>query len=388
MTATATLTVRTPTLVQEASGSCLSAWLEGPSFSQKLYYRVKGCSLAVDGTPFIAAALPIAMSRGWNLKAEGPVCARVQQSIAQIQSVLKSWVPGFQKVEWHAPVLEKQPRQSAAGTFFSGGVDSYYTFLKHQQSISSLIFVTGFDIPLHKTDLAERVTTSIRQTATALNVNLIEVETNLREFCDEFVPWRMYHGAALASVAHLVGQAVGTVFLAATHTYADLFPCGTHPLLDPLWSSDTVNIVHDGCEATRFQKVAKLAQCDVALQTLRVCYRNKDTELNCGRCEKCLRTMISLYSLNVLEKCETFANTLDLRKIASLRLGNNPRILMYVQENLTALKERHDSKHVVQAVQRSMRRPSLLHQLNRQAKPLFRRSTYLKLIGQAPPKSS
>ncbi len=385
---TATLTVRMPTLVQEASGSCLSAKLEGPSFSQVLYFRVKGCSLSVDGTPFIAAALPLAMSRGWNLQVEGPVSALLQQSIPQIQSVFKLWVPGFEKIEWQAPTLQTRSRPSASGTFFSGGVDSYYTYLKHQKSIASLIFVTGFDIPLHKTELAQRVSASIRQTAQALDVNLIEVTTNLREFCDQFVSWRMYHGAALASVAHLVGQAVGTVYLAATHTYADLFACGTHPLLDPLWSSETVNIVHDGCEATRFQKVARLAQSDIALKTLRVCYRNRASELNCGRCEKCLRTMISLYSLNVLDRCETFANTLDIRQIARLRLGGNPRILMYVQENLTALKERHDSKHVVQAVQRSMRRPGLLRQLNRQAKPLFRRSTYLKWFGQAPSKQS
>ena len=39
-------------------------------------------------------------------------------------------------------------------------------------------------------------------------------------------------------------------------TYAHLGPLGSHPLLDPLWSSEDVELVHDGCEATRLDKLA------------------------------------------------------------------------------------------------------------------------------------
>lgn len=385
---TTTLTVRMPVLEHTATGSRLSALLEGPSFNQQLYYHVTGCPLSVDGTPFLAAALPIAMSRGWNLVCEAPVSSRVQHALPTIQAMLRLWIPGTQYVDLQTSTQAQQSRHQASGTFFSGGVDSYYTFLKHRESIAAHVFVIGFDIPLQKTALAERVAREMRSTSAAFGVNLIEVKTNLREFCDQFVSWRMYHGAALASVAHLLRQQLGTIYIAATHTYADLFACGSHPMLDPLWSSEAVEIVHDGCEATRFQKVASLAKNPIALKTLRVCYRNRATELNCGRCEKCLRTMISLYSLNVLDQCETFERQLDPHQIARMRLGDNPRILMYVRENLTALKERRDSQHVIQAVQRSMRRPGLLRQLNRQAKPLFRRSTYLRWLGQSASKQS
>jgi hypothetical protein len=385
---TATLVLGMPVLEQTTTGSRLTARLDAPSFSQLLYYQVQGCSLTLDSTPFLAAALPLAMSRGWKLQVHGPVSGKLLQALPQLQAIYRNWVPGLQTVTCDVPQVTSSARLHAAGMFFSAGVDSYYTLLKHEQSVSSLVFVTGFDIPLHKQELAERVQQTLRHTAGALTKKLIVVETNLRTFCDDFVNWRMYHGAALASVAHLTGQAVGRMYLGATHTYADLFPCGSHPLLDPLWSSDAVEIVHDGCEATRFQKVARLAQSPVALQTLRVCYRNKGTELNCGRCEKCLRTMTSLYALGVLEQCTTFSKQLDLRRIASLRLGDNPRIRMYVEENLTALKERHDGEHVSAAVRRSLRRPGLLQQLNRQAKPLLRRSTYLQWLGAGGGKTS
>ncbi|HMO34889.1 MAG TPA: hypothetical protein PKA06_02500 [Gemmatales bacterium] len=385
---TATLTVRKPRLEHSATGSCLSVQLDGPDFSQQVYYRVNRKELALDSTPFLAAALPLAMAKGWNLALETAVSPRLVATLPELQAIYCNWIPGFQRVHCEISLQKAEKRSPRIGTFFSGGVDSYYTFLKHQPEINSLIFITGFDIPLHKRELARRIADNMRSTAAAFGLPLVEVETNLREFCDRFISWRMYHGAALASVAHVLSPELGTVYLAATHTYADLFPCGSHPLLDPLWSSEAVEICHDGCEATRFQKVAKLADNDIALRNLRVCYRNKHTELNCGQCEKCLRTMISLYSLNKLQHCTTFHTPLNLSKVASLRLGDNPRILMYVEENLSALRERKDSSHVIDAVRRSMRRPSLLHHLNRQAKPLFRRSTYLRWLGQSSSKQS
>lgn len=385
---TNTIIVRQPTITHTARGSRASARLEGPGFAHELWYEVTGCPVEVDATPFVVAALPMAMARGWHLDSEAPASSRLLQSIPNIQNILRFWIPNARRIAWTIPSEVAQKYEDKSGAFFSGGVDSYYTFLKHRDTISAHIFVTGFDIPLSNPALAARVSSEMRRTSASFGVNLVEVKTNLREFCDQFVNWRYYHGAALASVAHLLSRQLGTIYIGATHTYADLFPCGSHPMLDPLWSSEAVELIHDGCEATRFQKVEALAQSLTALKTLRVCYRNKSSELNCGRCEKCLRTMTSLYALNVLQHCESFATKLDTRRIAQLRLGDNPRILMYVQENIDALKERKDDPHVAGALKQSMRRPGLLRQLQRQAKPLVRRSTYMKLLrGGKPPQS-
>lgn len=383
-----TLVISRPILSSGTQGTRVSATLRAPGFSQELWYEVTGCVPAQDGTSFATAGLLLAMSRGWNLESEAPVSPMWFQATDQIQDIFQLWLPEFRRIEIKAATQSLHPQALSSGTFFSGGVDSYYTYLKHEQEISSLIFVTGFDIPLHKTALAQLVSTEMARTAKALNKQLIEVKTNLREFCDRFVEWRFYHGAALASVAHLLTQQVGSVFLAATHTYANLFPCGTHPLLDHLWGSETLKIIHDGCEANRFQKVARLAQSEVALQSLRVCYRNKADELNCGRCEKCLRTMVSLAAVGAMDRCNTFALPLHPRRVGQLRLGNQPRLLVYVQQNLNALQERQDQPHLVQALRQSMRRPGLFRRFRRKVKPLVRRSTYLKLLGRSADKKT
>jgi hypothetical protein len=136
----------------------------------------------------------------------------------------------------------------------------------------------------------------------------------------------------------LSGQ-LKTMYLPATHTYAELFPCGSHPLLDPLWSTETLEIVHDGCEATRVEKVARIAQSGAALRYLRVCWENRDGAYNCGRCEKCLRTMISLRVAGALDRCATFDRPLDYGALSRLKLDAYKR--PYFQENLEAVERGH-----------------------------------------------
>jgi hypothetical protein len=48
--------------------------------------------------------------------------------------------------------------------------------------------------------------------------------------------------------------------------------------------------------------VLAIAEDPVAHVTLRVCWLNPDQSNNCGRCEKCLRTMTSLAAAGVLSR--------------------------------------------------------------------------------------
>jgi hypothetical protein len=89
----------------------------------------------------------------------------------------------------------------------------------------------------------------------------------------------------------------------------NLGPYGTHPLLDPLYSSSDLRIRHDGIELSRLEKTRLIAGWDVALQNLRVCnqYRQyRSGRLNCGRCEKCVRTMLGLLAVGALDKTNVF----------------------------------------------------------------------------------
>lgn len=135
-----------------------------------------------------------------------------------------------------------------------------------------------------------------RQFAEFFQKKLIIVETNFYSFGYRYnLSRNLTQGTALASTALLLG--FGTVYIPASYSYSQLFPLGSHPLLDPLWSDEAVRIIHDGCESTRTQKIKKISENKYALEHLQVCF---DQALgNCGKCEKCIRTYITLKLLNV-----------------------------------------------------------------------------------------
>jgi len=236
-------------------------------------------------------------------------------------------------------------REREVGAFFTGGVDSFYTFLKHKDEIDCLVYVHGYDMGLDKKLLLEQVSRKIREIANSFNKTVIEVKTDLRQFSNQFVSWGFYHGAALATVGHLLKHRVEKIYIPSSYTYDRLFLWGSHPLLDPLWSSNSIKFVHDGCEATRVDKTFHISNHDIALNSLRVCFKNIRGAYNCGRCEKCIRTMLNLKAIGSLDRCTTFESPLRIRNILRIQSeGEGTRA--FIRENLKALRTRNDSEKI------------------------------------------
>ena len=231
------------------------------------------------------------------------------------------------------------PRRGTA-CFFSGGVDSFYTVLTRRAELTHLIFVHGFDMPLDS-DLREPAARVAREVAAAFGLELIEVETDVRHLIDRYVSWELCHGAALASVGLLFQERLRRILIPSTHSYADLTAWGSHPLLDPLWSTELTEFVHDGAHATRVEKCFALADSEIALRHLRVCWENRDGRYNCGECEKCLRTMIGLEAAGVLERCLTLPYPIDTEAVAAMTLGGGNK-RAYATQNLAALEQSGD----------------------------------------------
>jgi hypothetical protein len=293
-------------------------------------------SAGIDG--FLTAALIPAMSAGAPLHADGSTAPGLLANLRVVQDVFRCWNRKFRKIELVARDPEASVQRGAGvGCFFSGGVDSFYTLVKNLDKITTLVFVHGLDIGLDNEPFRREVSARIRAVARALNKAVVEVETNIRDFSDRFADWgKYYHGAALASVAHLLAPQLRKVYVPATHTYADLFVWGSHPLSDPWWGSDAVAVVHDGCEATRVDKVGRIAACEPALKHLRVCCATGD--YNCGRCEKCLRTMINLFVVGALDRSETFPRELNLARISRIS-AEDANTRAFIRDNLDALED-------------------------------------------------
>jgi len=361
------VTVGTPVLRRLDGQAIVEATIDLDGEAYPARYLVSNGPVASGAEPFLAGALPVAMTLGRPLRVEGPVSAQLLANLASIQAIYHAWNSG-----WHVIPVSAQPAQPVAprgrgvACFFSGGVDSFYMLLKHLDEIDTLIFIHGFDIPLENTSLRARVSAAMGEVARTFAKPLIEVETNLKELLIRHAPWEYAHGALLAGVALLLSPQFARIYIAASDAYgmAVKLPWGSHPLLDPLWSTEHTTIVHDGCEVMRIGKVARLAASDIALRWLRVCWENPNDEYNCGCCGKCLRTMASLRIVGALDRCKTFDRPLDLAALARTRLFHNQSYLLPYLE----AAERAGDPKLLRAL-----RDNLSGQYRRGLRPLARR---------------
>lgn len=307
-------------------------------------------------TPWLPAAVPVAMRHGSALHLDGPVDTTALEGARQAQRLLADWFPDLTRGAISAdarPDAAHAPGRGV-GCFFSGGVDSFFSAVSNAATVTHLIFVHGFDIAVEDEALAHTALAAARTAAADLGMSLIEVRTDIRRLGAGLRWGAQYHGAAMASVALALGTTVHTVLVPASLQVGNLHPWGSHPELDPLWSSRTVTVLHDGLPVTRLDKITALAGKRAFLDNLRVCWENPDGAYNCGRCEKCLRTMVSLRVVGALDDCRTLPHHIPADDVARLSLGQGG--LIFAQQNLAALSAAgHRDPDLEAALRRAVR---------------------------------
>jgi hypothetical protein len=170
------------------------------------------------------------------------------------------------------------------------------------------------------------------------------------------------HGAALAAVALLFEQQYTAAYIASSDGYRNLQPWGSHPLTDPLFSTRRLRIVHHGAELTRAEKLTRVAEHPVALNTLHVCWESQ-SDRNCGVCGKCYCTMLHLYLLGRLDRASTFSHApFDVSRAGRVYATEWPaRSYMRDMQALALAKGRTDiADDIERGLARATRRAKLL----------------------------
>ena len=323
----------------------------------RVSFRSAQGPLGDSAEPFVDIALLPAMKAGASLHVQGGVSARLLTQLPHYQGMMHNWYPWLQISPICAVPVDPGPAEGAqqrgVGCFFSAGVDSFYSALTHLDEITHLVFIHGFDVALLNHELREKVIRGVRSAAGELGKPLIEVETNARDLLDAFTDWgHESHGTLLAAVAHLLSPQLRRVYIPASYAYRNLFPWGSHPLTDPLFSTEMVTLEHDGCGASRMDKVKMIAANETAMRWLRVCWASP-TEYNCGRCGKCLRVMTALHLAGALDRCATFDRSLDLDVVATSRVGGLSQRIFF-DELLAEAQARPDQADLAQALSETL----------------------------------
>ncbi|MCU1369256.1 MAG: hypothetical protein JWO77_450 [Ilumatobacteraceae bacterium] len=310
--------------VRSAKGDEIRAVVDG----EEVWVRAPGHRLT-DVPEAWATALAIPAARTGSAidlpRSLDPVWeAGAQANIAQ----MASWWGGASSADLRTPppsrwsravgYLSRGPNPARGRALcFTGGVDSFFSLLAGDHRPTHLLFVHGYDIPLDDTDRRAAASRSIQAVATARGLVALEVETNLRHHhCFAQASWEHTHGAALVGIALLLRAEVGTLVIPPSYATSRLIPWGSHPELDERWSVPGVLAVEHG-DALPFRRERLRAVADDPLvhEHLRVCWAHLQPGTNCGRCEKCVRTLVDLEYLGRRRDVTTFPSEPDLPEL-------------------------------------------------------------------------
>ena len=308
----------------------------------------------LSGDALLAGLLLPAMKLGESLQIEAPVSPRLLRSTPRIQAMYRAWEPRLSSVKVLAEPRPDPPRSSAGrvGLFFSGGVDSSYSLARNridhplnEDRIEELIVIHGNDIKLSdpRGRLMDQKFDRIRRLAESLEVAAHRVSTNVQELTDRLsIPWgSLAHGACLTGLGLSLQDRYRRLYIApCSGSWHKLMPTGSHPLLDPLWSTETLEFVHDGCEATRLERIALLARQPDILRGVHVCWDRESLDLNCGHCSKCLLLAVGLQA--VAPETGIRPPEIDLEALATVKLVI-PAEVDWCSELIDALERPEDA---------------------------------------------
>ena len=287
-----------------------------------LYRDVPAAALTGGAETLLASTLIPAMAVGEDIRLDVPVSARMLEGVAKIVRINKTWFPNL-----HRSRVEAEPAvPSATGTvtasFFSGGLDSFYTLLRPRagNAVETLIAIVGFDLRFEKRAFAPAIVRRLEQAAASLGKDLVVVDSNAYEIGHKYVSKAEHQGGFLAAVA-LGLRNVRLCYIASSWTlWRDLPPFGSHPATDPLWSTEATEFVHDGVELSRPDKCFEIADNDVMLEHLRVCVYRPDL-YNCGMCSKCVSTAFNLQLAGTIDRCATLERVTPQQIRRAKRMG-------------------------------------------------------------------
>jgi hypothetical protein len=214
-----------------------------------------------------------------------------------------------------------EPGARSAGLLVSGGVDSWSSFLRNRAEIGTghpLSFTTGLKVdwmgPSDVDELDEVLRVADRgwqssgsgRAFAAGGLDVVTVVTNARRLDGNVFHWDWMfsdHGAMFSAIAHLLTGRLWSASIASTYDLRGLGPWGSHPMLDPWYGSTGLRILHDSPDLSRMAKLGLLVDRRDVLAVLDVCsywfQRADEAASNCGRCEKCLRTLTGLAAAGV-----------------------------------------------------------------------------------------
>ncbi len=328
-------------------------------------YDISKTPKSIAVIPFIANVLPMSWFADVEIVVD-ELDEDFYNSIPQIQNGYKEMAPMMNfKGKISPKKLVKNQYDNPSNKkllFFSCGIDSYYSYTKHHSEDLELLSIWGSDIYLNQEEGWNILRNLIVENFKNENRDIVlnTAKTNFRDCLnypslaelvkdsgDEY--WHGFQhsiGIICLSAPLIFTKQIKTIYFASTRTKDTLnTPCASRPSIDESVKFAETSVIHDGFEANRLQKVLKVTDYykTKTKPHIHICWE-KQTGLNCGTCNKCIRTVAELLCAKANPK--EYGIPYDENSIQNLKTSLQNK--SFALKNLDYYKEMQDyinSKH-------------------------------------------
>lgn len=337
----------------------LEADINSPCPTKTIYFEVAeefGFLLSADTyDSFVLIGLYLAMNHHTDLRIHGSISKKLYKNLTwYVQKIFCDFSDKLTpaKIFVEGCSLAK-PTGNIIGTGISCGVDSFSTIYDRFEKeddpdykINALfIFNCGshgdFDNAYTQTVFKSRVERALI-VADELDLPLVVVDSNLHQFRDEENKNTIFFLSLYSCVLSMQG-AIRRYYISGACSYQSIKEFGIKPhhydlatfcdsYLIPLIQTERTELIIDGCQYRRVDKIKNISDWSIAQKYLNVCLTQKGADsTNCGQCPKCLRTLLTL---EILGKLENFSKVFDIEAYKKEAMNYKVHSLLHVDENI------------------------------------------------------
>lgn len=267
---------------------------------------VSGCPLSLLTIPFVSNFEPIGWFAGFDIHVP-----EIDTDFLQCRLRYREWfakmypAQDFVNSVKAERVVSNVIKGQETLMLYSGGMDAATTLARNFNKLITLILVRGADVDVNDNVQWTQLSNHVASQALTKNRRVLVVTTNARKFYNNYVDarllmgwWgRVQHGGSLLGTLAPLNYVLNAPINIISSSYDIPMAWGSTKNADETLRWAQASCIHDASEISRQDKAAYLVNwrkttgIDIKL---RVCYSEVKRQGNCGRCEKCYRTIMNL----------------------------------------------------------------------------------------------
>lgn len=311
------ITIGKPYITETANHTKLNSVISIDGEKHEIWYETEkdyGKYLCYEkADAFLVGILPLAMAFGHDIYVENcPISEKLYWQLTNMEiPALAKFSNYYKHISLKCSLSNEAFESYAVGTGFSAGVDSFYTLLKNinkETTAFNITHLTFFNVGACGSyggqKAEERYIKRIalfEKDVKDFGLSFVKVNSNISDFI--MMSYNFTHSFRSCSAVLALQKLFCKYYYSADYSLNefsfDPYDSSFYDLMNTTcFSTESIDFCTTGAVENRIEKLQYISQHPQTYKILNVCNTHDE---NCRTCEKCIRTMAGLYSINKLD---------------------------------------------------------------------------------------